>query len=103
MSFPQPDPLTIPPELEAEMTPVVRAFVGTLLERIGKLEAKLGMNPRNSSLPPSSQHPHARPQPPKRKSNGHCKTPIHCRPRLEKRWQGRRRTTGDVEEAIVKP
>ena len=68
MSFPQPDPLTIPPELEAEMTPAVRAFVGTLLERIGKLEAKLGMNPQYSSLPPSSQHPHARPQPPKRKS-----------------------------------
>jgi transposase len=26
------------------------------------------MNPQNSSLPPSTQHPHARPQPPKRKS-----------------------------------
>ena len=27
-----------------------------------------GKTPQNSSLPPSSQHPHARPQPPKRKS-----------------------------------
>jgi transposase len=68
MSSVKPDPLSIPPELEAEMTPAVRAFVETLLERIRKLEAKLGKNPHNSSLPPSTQHPHARPQPPKRKS-----------------------------------
>ena len=60
--------LTISPELDAEMTPAVRAFVESLLERIGKLEAIVGLTPQNSSLPPSSQHPHARPQPPKRKS-----------------------------------
>ena len=68
MSSAKPSPLTIPPELEAEMTPAVRAFVESLLDRIRKLEARLGMNPQNSSLPPSTQHPHARPQPPKRKS-----------------------------------
>ena len=62
------NPLTIPPELDAEMTPAVRAFVLSLLERIAKLEARLGMNPQNSSLPPSTQHPHARPQARKRKS-----------------------------------
>ena len=50
------------------MTPAVRAFVKTLLDRIEKLEAEVEMNPQNSSLPPSTQHPHARPQPPKRKS-----------------------------------
>jgi transposase len=33
------------------------------LQRQGK-----GKTPQNSSLPPSTQHPHARPQPPKRKS-----------------------------------
>lgn len=68
MSSAQPDPLTIPPELEAEMTPAVRAFVLSLLERIRKLEAKLGMNPQNSSLPPSTRHPHDRPPSRKRKS-----------------------------------
>jgi transposase len=68
MSSVKPDPLTIPPELDAQMTPAVRAFVLSLLERIRTLEAKLGMNPQNSSLPPSSQHPHARPQPQKRKA-----------------------------------
>lgn len=61
-------PLTIPPELEAEMTPAVRAFVESLLGRIRSLESRVGLNPQNSSLPPSTQHPHARPQPPKRKS-----------------------------------
>jgi len=60
--------LSIPPELEAEMTPAVRAFVESLLDRIRKLEARVGLSPQNSSLPPSTQHPHARPQPPKRKS-----------------------------------
>ena len=66
--------ITIPPDLEAEMTPAVRAFVKMLLDRIGKLEDRVEelergrKTPQNSSLPPSSQHPHARPQPTKRKS-----------------------------------
>jgi transposase len=68
MSSTKPSPHTIPPELEAEMTPAVRAFVESLLERLRNLEARVGLNPQNSSLPPSTQHPHARPQPPKRKS-----------------------------------
>ena len=68
MSSAKPNPLTIPPELDVEMTPAVRAFVESLLDRIGKLEARVGLNPQNSSLPPSTQHPHARPQPQKRKS-----------------------------------
>ena len=68
MSSAKSNPLAIPAELEAEMTPAVRAFVELLLERIARLEARLGLNPQNSSLPPSTQHPHARPQPPRRKS-----------------------------------
>jgi transposase len=68
MSSANPNSLTIPPELESEMTPAVRAFVQTLLERIGRLEARLGLNPQNSSLPPSSVHPHSKPAMPKRKS-----------------------------------
>jgi transposase len=51
----------IPDELAAEMTPAVRAFVEALLDRIDALEARLGKSPQNSSLPPSMQHPHARP------------------------------------------
>jgi transposase len=68
MSSVKPSPLTIPPELDAEMTPAVRAFVESLLTRIAKLEARLRLNSQNSSLPPSTQHPHAKPASPKRKS-----------------------------------
>lgn len=50
----------IPTELAAQMTPEVRAFVDSLLERIAQLEQG-PRTPQNSSLPPSSQHPHARP------------------------------------------
>lgn len=68
MSSAKPKPLTIPPELDAEMTPAVRAFVKSLLDRIGRLEARLGLTPQNSSLPPSTVHPHAKPASSKRRS-----------------------------------
>ena len=58
----------IPDELAAEMTPAVRVFVETLLNRITELERRLGQNPTNSSLPPSSQHPHDKPTPKPKKS-----------------------------------
>ena len=67
MSSDSVNPLAIPPELEAEMTPAVHAFVEALLDQIAQLE-KGQKTPQNSSLPPSTQHPHARPQPLKRKS-----------------------------------
>jgi hypothetical protein len=70
-----PTKLTIPPEIAAEMTPAVRAFVELLLNRIETLEAevaelkqRLNRSPQNSSLPPSSQHPHAKPAPPRKAS-----------------------------------
>jgi len=54
----------IPPELEAEMTPAVKAFVLALLKRLDQAEAKIEkLTPRNSSLPPSTEHPHAKPKP----------------------------------------
>lgn len=62
----------IPEELAAEMTPAVRAFVDALLQRIDDLETELKFlrkTPQNSSLPPSTQHPHARPLPNKAKSS----------------------------------
>ena len=69
--------ITIPPELDAEMTPAVRAFVEVLLARIESLETEvselkrlIGMNPQNASLPPSSEHPHTKKRMPKRKSSG---------------------------------
>jgi len=67
--------ITIPPELEAEMTAAVRAFVEVLLlriesleEEVAELKRRLEMNPQNSSLPPSSEHPHAKTTEPKPKS-----------------------------------
>jgi transposase len=75
MSSAKPHLSGIPPELDAEMTPAVRAFVRALLARIAELEAQVeelqrqvgGKTPQNSSLPPSTQHPHAKPPRPKRK------------------------------------
>lgn len=55
--------LEIPPDLAAEMTPAVRRFVDALLKRLAELEDRLKQSPRNSSLPPSTQHPHAKPAP----------------------------------------
>ena len=60
--------LAIPSELEGEMTPAVRTFVEMQLRRIERLEARFGKTPQNSSLPPSSQHPHAKPAPPRQPS-----------------------------------
>jgi transposase len=57
-----------PPEAQA----IIRALLAEIVElraRIEELERQgKGQTPQNSSLPPSTQHPHARPQPPKRKS-----------------------------------
>ena len=76
--------LIIPPELEKEMTPAVKAFVLVLLGRIEELEGKVQeleakvekltkrdpkLTPDNSSLPPSSQHPHAKSKGPKAKAS----------------------------------
>lgn len=53
----------IPPEAQViflEMAATIRR----LEARVAELERRLGMTPRNSSLPPSSQHPHAKPAKP---------------------------------------
>lgn len=92
MSSAKPYATTIPPELDAEMTPAVRGFVRALLRSIGELETRIeelqqqvkGKTPQNSSLPPSTQHPHAKP--PSRKSESKKKRggqpghPKHERP-----------------------
>ena len=53
------------------MTPAVKAFVAALIDhyeaRISELEKKVNkLTPQNSSLPPSTQHPHAKPKRPER-------------------------------------
>jgi len=94
MSSAKPHATGIPHELDAEMTPAVRAFVRVLLARIAELEARVeglqrqakGKTPQNSSLPPSAQHPHAKSPRKKGKSKrrrgGQPGHPKHERPLL---------------------
>jgi transposase len=56
-----------PPEAQAIIRALV-AEVKRLNARVVELEARLGKTPQNSSLPPGSQHPHAKPPPKKRKA-----------------------------------
>ena len=60
--------LEIAEELIARQPPEAQAIIRLLLARIAELEARLNRSPQNSSLPPSSQHPHAKPAAKKRKS-----------------------------------
>ena len=59
----------ISPEQLDALSPQAQALVRALIDhyerRIAELEAKLNKTPQNSSLPPSTQHPHAKPQPKK--------------------------------------
>lgn len=68
--------VAITEEIIARQPPEAQAIIRLLLARIAELEARIeelerqakGKTPQNSSLPPSTQHPHARPQPPKGQS-----------------------------------
>ena len=61
----------IPPELLAEMTPAVRVFIEALLLQMAQMRAEIEelksqvkrLTPQNSSVPPSTQHHHARSTP----------------------------------------
>lgn len=74
-------------ELIARQPPEAQAIIRILLAKIAELEAQLSelrKTPQNSSLPPSTQHPHAKPVKPQSKSKqqrggqpGHAK---HERP-----------------------
>ncbi len=63
-------------KLIARQTPEAQAIIRTLLANLAKLEAEVeelrrqvkGKTPQNSSLPPSTRHPHAKPAPRKPKS-----------------------------------
>ena len=66
----------VPQEVLDRLAPEAQAIVRMLLAeierlraRVVELEARLGQTPQNSSRPPSSQHPHARP-PARRNKSG---------------------------------
>lgn len=66
----------ITPEQLAALPPEFRALLQSIIDhyeaRIKKLEAELAAvkkTPQNSSLPPSSQHPHSKPLPPPKSSS----------------------------------
>src|SRR6516165_4052945 len=80
----------IPAELWQQIPPAAQAAILALIQhyeqRLAELEARLNQNSTNSSLPPSSEHPHAKPIRSTRKSlrgrggqPGHAK---HQRPLL---------------------
>ena len=78
--------LEITEELIARQPPEAQAIILALLAKIQELESRLNKTPQNSSLPPSAQHPHAKPPSRKAKSRrkrggqpGHAK---HERPLL---------------------
>ena len=78
--------LEITEELIARQTPEAQALIRLLLARIQELEERLNQSPRNSSLPPSTEHPHAKPLRPKprakRKPGGQVGHTRHERPLL---------------------
>lgn len=56
-----------PPEAQAIIR-LLLARIAVLDARVAELEARLNKTPRNSSLPPSTEHPHARPAPRQKRS-----------------------------------
>jgi transposase len=60
--------LKITEELIARQTPEAQAIIRALLATIRQLQEQLNRSPRNSSLPPSTEHPHAKPPRPTPKS-----------------------------------
>ena len=61
------DKLWVTEDILERLPPEAVEIIQILLARIEELECRLGMNPQNSSMPPSSAHPHAKESKPKRK------------------------------------
>jgi transposase len=60
--------LEITEELIVRQPPEAQAIIRALLAKLAELESRLNKTPQNSSLPPSTQHPHAKPPVKKAKS-----------------------------------
>jgi transposase len=78
--------LEITEELIARQTPEAQAIIRALLAKIRQLQEQLNQSPRNSSVPPSTEHPHAKPPRPQPRAT-HCRGgqpghPRHDRPLL---------------------
>jgi transposase len=56
---------SLPPEVFDALPPAVQAYIRHLEARLADLEARLGQTSANSSKPPSSDPPYAKPAPPK--------------------------------------
>src|SRR6478672_3412516 len=79
-------PPSLPPEVFDALPPAVRAYIRYLEARLADLEARLGQTSANSSKPPSSDPPHAKPAPPRapsgRRKGGQPGHPKRSRPDL---------------------
>lgn len=58
-------PPSLPPDVFSALPPAVQAYIRYLEGRLADLEARLGQTSANSSKPPSSDPPHAKPAPPR--------------------------------------
>src|SRR5438477_4049574 len=80
-----PAPALTPEVLDA-LPPAVQAYIRHLEARLTDLEARLGQTSANSSKPPSSDPPHAKPAPPRtpsgRRKGGQPGHPKRTRPDL---------------------
>src|SRR5687767_3669724 len=76
----------LPPEVFGALPPAVQAYIRYLEARLAGLEARLGQTSANSSKPPSTDPPHAKPAPPKapsgRQKGGQPGHPKRTRPEL---------------------
>src|SRR3954453_18559953 len=76
----------LPPEVFDALPPAVQAYIRYLEARLADLEARLGQTSANSSKPPSSDPPHAKPAPPRtlsgKRKGGQPGHPKRTRPDL---------------------
>src|SRR5262249_33910683 len=63
--------LEVTEELIARQTPEAQAIIRALLAKIRQLQDLLHQSPRNPSVPPSTEHPHAKP--PRPESQAACR------------------------------
>jgi transposase len=79
-------PPSLPPDVFDALPPAVQAYIRHLEARLAALEARLGQDSSNSSKPPSSDPPHAKPAPPRppsgKRRGGQPGHPKRSRPTL---------------------